>query len=153
MFIRTPYNYDMHAVSRQTGLACDPAEDLTQQQFKVECDINEIVRRFGLGQKMPESLRVPQYGDFTGISDYHEACNAIASAGESFDALPAKVRERFANDPGKFVGFVLEEKNRDEAVRLGIIKAAKEPLKVASVDAVSQAVKAAGEAIAPPEGG
>ena len=106
MFIRTPYNYDMDAASVESGVSCPLDEDMTQQQFKAECDINEIVRRFGLGQKMPESLRLPQYGDFTEVMDYHTACNAIAEAGEAFDSLPSALRERFSNDPGKFVDFV-----------------------------------------------
>lgn len=153
MFIRSPYNYDMSAASLESGLVCDPDEDMTQQQFKDECDINEITRRFGLGYAMPEGVRVPQYGDFTGLSSYHEACNAIAQAGEAFDALPALVRERFGNDPGRFVDFVVDEKNRDEAVMLGIVQA-KEPVKVvpepvaaAVVSAVAQqpALQPAGE--------
>ena len=153
MFIRTPYNYDMNQVSRETGLSCPMEEDMTQQQFKDECDINEIVRRFGLGHKMPESVRLPQYGDFTGISDYHEACNAIAEAGEAFDSLPSGLRKRFNNDPGQFVDFVLDADNRPELERLGLVKAASVAPPVASVDAVSRAVQAVGEAIAPPQGG
>lgn len=136
MFIRSPYNYDVDAVSEETGLCCADAEDMAQQQFKDECDINEITRRFGLGAVLPEGHRLPQYGDFTGIESFHDACNAIAEAHESFDSLPATLRDRFKNDPGVFVDFVLDDKNRDEAVKLGLIQA-KPEVKVASADAVS----------------
>lgn len=144
MFVRTPYNYDVDAASFESGLECDPDDDQTQQQFKDECDINEITRRFGLGATMPAGIRVPQYGDFTGIESYHDACNAIAEAGESFDQLPSTVRERFRNDPGEFVNFVLDEKNRDEAVKLGIIQPVK-VVDVAPAAVVSAAIQAAGE--------
>ena len=144
MFIRSPYNYDVDAASVESGLFCDAEEDMTQQQFKEECDINEITRRFGLGAEMPKGIKVPTYGDFTGIESYHDACNAIAEAGESFDALPATLRDRFKNDPGEFVQFVLDDKNRDEAVRLGLIQAPA-PVSVAPAAVVSAAIQAAGE--------
>ena len=144
MFIRSPYNYDVDAASVESGLDCSEAEDMTQQQFKEECDINEITRRFGLGAEMPKGLKVPSYGDFTGIESYHDACNAIAEAGESFDALPASLRDRFGNDPGQFVDFVLNDANRDEAVRLGLIQAPA-PVSVAPAAVVSAAIQAAGE--------
>lgn len=144
MFIRSPYNYDVDAASVESGVDCSEAEDMTQQQFKEECDINEITRRFGLGAEMPKGIKVPTYGDFTGIESYHDACNAIAEAGESFDSLPALVRDRFRNDPGAFVDFVLDEKNKDEAVRLGLIQAPA-PVSVVPAAVVSAAIQAAGE--------
>lgn len=144
MFVRSPYNYDVDEASISTGLCCDPDEDQTQQQFKEECDINEITRRFGLGAEMPNGLKVPSYGDFTGIESYHDACNAIAEAGESFDALPATLRDRFRNDPGLFVEFVLDDANREEAVKLGLIQAPAK-VEVASTAAVAAAIQAVGE--------
>jgi len=120
MFIRTPYNYDRDAVSIETGLACEEGSSLTQQQFRDECDINTIITRFGLASQVPDGLRMPQYGDFTNISSYHEAMNSIAVAGETFDQLPAAIRDRFYNDPGKFVDFTLDPANADELVSLGL---------------------------------
>lgn len=157
MFIRTPYNYDVNEASVASGLSCPVEENMTQQQFKDECDINEIVRRFGLGHKMPESVRIPQYGDFTQIDDYHSACNAIAEAGEAFDALPSDLRKRFQNDPGQFVDFCLNEGNRDELVKLGLVvpKAPPEVAAVATVEAAVAAVSspAGGASATPPVGG
>ncbi|AXH76104.1 MAG: internal scaffolding protein [Microviridae sp.] len=120
VFVRTPYNYDVDEASEDSGLTCvEPS--LTKQEFKEECDINTIIERFGLAYQMPEGTRMPTYGDFTGLDSYHEAMNAIAQAGESFDVLPASVRARFQNNPGQFVDFVLDEKNREEAVKLGLV--------------------------------
>lgn len=120
-FVRDPYNYDAHAVSRETGLSCEGDPGVTHQSFAEECDINTIVRRFGLSGELPEAVRMPTYADFTHVSDFHSAMNAIAAAKESFETLPAEVRARFNNDPGAFVDFCSDERNRPEAEKLGMV--------------------------------
>lgn len=127
IFIRTPYNYDTDEVSNETGLVC-PEPTMAQQQFRDEADINTIMERFGRTGELIAPVRMPQYGDFTGVNDYHTAMNAVIEAQASFDALPAKVRARFDNDPGRFVEFCLDENNRDEAVSLGLVAPEKEPV-------------------------
>lgn len=118
-FLRTPYNYDMNKAGDESALACkDPT--LTQQSFAEEVDINTIVRRFGLTGELPTNVRMPQYGDYTEVMDYHQAMTAIRMADESFYSMPADVRARFDNNPGKFVDFCLDEKNLDEAIKLGL---------------------------------
>lgn len=120
MFVRTPYNYDVDEASVESGLLCTD-ESLAKQEYKEECDINTIIERFGLAYQTPAGTRMPQYGDFTGLESYHDAMNAIAQAGESFDLLPATLRARFQNDPGQFVDFCLNDANRDEAIKLGLV--------------------------------
>lgn len=122
MDFRTGYNYDRDAVSFETGLRCDPDEGRTQQQFKEESDINEIVRRFGLTGELPSSPRPPQYGDFSGVSDFASAMLAVRRAEEGFMEFPADVRARFGNDPQQMVVFLADEGNREEAVKLGLVK-------------------------------
>jgi len=120
VFIRTAYNYDRNAESDASALVCnDPTR--AQQQFKDETDINTLVRRFGVTGKIPIAPLPPQYGDFTGISDFHTAVNAIAAANEAFDALPSNVRARFQNDPGQFVDFSTNPANRAELEKLGLL--------------------------------
>jgi phage internal scaffolding protein len=120
VFVRAPYNYDGDAVSDETGFKCDEPS-MAQQQFKEESDINEIVRKFGVTGELPSNIRAPQYGDFTGIFDYHSAMNAVVAARDSFNAMPAEVRARFDNDPAAFVEFCSDEANRDEAKKLGLL--------------------------------
>ena len=43
VFTRSAFNYDVDAVSKDTGFVSDE-ESLTQQNFKDECDINTILR-------------------------------------------------------------------------------------------------------------
>lgn len=116
---RTPYNYDTNKVSDETGLECLDASKAVQSQ-KEEADINTIVRRFGLTGQLPQNARMPEYGDFTGITDYQSALNAVMAADDTFMQMPADVRVRFGNDPEKFVQFCLDPANAEEAVKLGL---------------------------------
>lgn len=120
VFCRSGNNYDMDAVSNETGLTCLDAS-LTQQQFKEESDINTIVERFGLTGELPSDVRAPVYADFEEVFDFHSSMNAIRKAEESFMQLPAAVRARFGNDAGAFVDFCSDESNRAEAEKLGLV--------------------------------
>lgn len=119
IFLRSPFNYDRDLVSAESGLECLD-KTLAQQQFLEDSDINTIVRRFNLTGQLPEGVRAPQYADFEGVFDYQTAMNAIRQAQESFNAMPADVRSRFANDPHRFVAFCSDPANLDEARRLGL---------------------------------
>lgn len=122
MFLRTPYNYDVMEASNETALECLD-ESLAQQHARDECDINTIVRRFGLTGELPNGTRMPQYGDFTGATDYHTALNAVIAADAAFMTLPADVRSRFNNDAGAFVDFCSDPNNQAEAEKLGLASA------------------------------
>lgn len=119
-FLRDSFNYDRDAASDDSALfAFD--DSLTHQSFAEECDINTIMRRFGVTGVLPEAVRAPTYDDFSNVVDYHTACNAIAVAGEAFDQMSAEVRARFNNDPQKFLEFCSDEGNRSEAVKMGLV--------------------------------
>jgi len=101
------HNYDHKAHSE----ACQSPGGgvmMTQQHFVDEVDINTIVRRFGLQGGLPADIAGGVYGDFTGITDYDSAVEKIAFTRNRFMALPAELRERFDNDPGRLVSFVAE---------------------------------------------
>ena len=118
-FVRSPYNYDMDRVSRETGLVClDPSR--TKQEFKEECDINTILRRFGVTGHLPLTAVQPLAGDFTGINDYQEALNTVMAADANFLRLPSAIRERFNNDPRQFVDFCLDSGNIEAVRELGL---------------------------------
>jgi len=126
MRFRSAYDGLAAIVSLESGLACeDPS--LAQQQFRDECDINSIVRRFGLTGQVPAPLNVPTYGDFSQVVDFHTAMTLIRQSSEQFAALPAQLRERFGNDPGQLLEFLGDVRNRDEAVRIGLIESPSPP--------------------------
>ena len=119
-FVRSLYNYDADLDARETGLKCED-ESLAKQQFAEECDINTIVKRFGLDYKMPPGVPAPDVADFTAVTDFHSAMEAIVRARESFDTLPAQTRAMFANDPGSFVDFCADERNRPVLESWGLV--------------------------------
>lgn len=125
-FVRSAYNYDMDLASDASGLLCLDLSR-TDQSFREECDINTIVEKFGLTGELPDNLGVPRSGDFTEVPDYQTALNLIIDANRSFMAMPGAVRERFGNDADKFVEFVSDPANLEEARRLGIADAPKGP--------------------------
>jgi len=117
--VRTTYNFDAAAWSDFHGLKCeDPS--LAVQSQKDEADINTIVRNFGITGKLPESVRVPMYGDFEGIEDYREALHAIKEAEASFLAMPSDLRNRLDNDPQRFLEWCADSSNLEEMRKLGL---------------------------------
>ena len=95
---------------------------MTQQQFKSQCDINQIIKKFektGLVTHLNHSQG--QYGDFSKISNFQENLNMVMQAQMAFDALPAAVRKRFANDPSQLLDFIQDDSNYDEALKLGLV--------------------------------
>jgi len=120
IFLRTAYNYDTNAASNASGLVCEEPTR-AQQHHKDECDINVILERFGKTGQVPVSAISAQYGDFTGVNDYHTALNTLIAAESEFDALPAKLRAMFANEPANLIEFLNDEKNKDKAIELGLV--------------------------------
>lgn len=119
---------DFGPASVETGLACLDAS-LAVQSMAEETDINTIVKRFGLTGQLPSDVRVPTFGDFTEVTDFQTAMNAVLDAEKSFMAMPAEVRKRFGNDPQEFVMFCSDEKNVDEMRKLGLAVPKVEPVK------------------------
>jgi len=119
--VKNPITYDRDKNSNNSKLVFT-RPTRTQQSFRDECDINNILRKFNVTGQLPLGSVQPQYGDFSGITDYQSALNAVMAAQDSFLALPAKVRARFDNDPALFVDFASDEANKDELKALGLLR-------------------------------
>lgn len=119
MFTRSPFNYDRNEASNESAVVF-PEETLAQQHFKEQCDINRIVAQYVKTGLAPQSVATPMAEDFVGITDYHTAMNAIRRGDEAFSSLSADVREKFKNDPGRFVDFCLDPENLDEVIAFGL---------------------------------
>lgn len=117
----TGFNKDNDAVSLSAGFEC-VGESLAVQSAEEESNINTIVRRFGISGELPNNLRMPQSGDFTGLPDFHAAMNLVRQAQEEFVRVPAEIRAKFNNDPARFMSFLDDESNYDEALKLGLVK-------------------------------
>lgn len=120
----------MDKVEIRKNLIHEPSEGLTcvtpsktQQQFKDECDVNNIIDNYtNTGIITHFNNDTPVFGDYSQIpSDYGEAVAMMERSREEFEKLPAKVRARFDNNPLNLVKFVMDENNREEAVKLGLV--------------------------------
>jgi phage internal scaffolding protein len=118
--VKNPITYDPDENSDRSKLIFT-RPSRTKQSFRDECDINHILRQFNVTGQLPVGSVQPQYGDFSGITDYQSALNAVMAAQDSFLQLPAKVRAKFDNDPALFVEFASDEANRDEMKALGLL--------------------------------
>ena len=135
-FLRTPYNYDTIAASDESALDCEDLS-LAQQQFKDECDINNILRQFNITGQLPDAPLSPRYGDFTGISDYKTALDRVMAADEEFMNLPADIRARFENEPSNLIEFLNNDENRLEAEKLGLVEPTQDLSNVPPVEAIT----------------
>lgn len=119
---------DRHRV--QTGYLDMDAEltnSRTKQEFKMECDINEVIRRWTKTGILPPPRAPEKYGDFTEVNDYQSAINHVKEADQAFSELPAHMRSRFNNSPAELLEFLQDDANGPEAVELGIIPAPGQP--------------------------
>lgn len=99
-----------------------PEIGLAKQSFKDECDINTIMRRYaqtGLVDHL--NTRQPRYMEVPDGLDFASCMAVVVDARERFQLLPADVRDRFGNDPGKLLAFLQDEDNRAEAEKLGLV--------------------------------
>ena len=110
------------AYGQKLKVAIATGDGLTEQNHKDETDINQIVRKYnktGLIDHLNQFEK--QYGDMTGY-DYQEAMNTVAAANTMFEGLPSSIRNKFDNDPAKFINFVDDEANADKLVEMGLAK-------------------------------
>lgn len=100
-----------------------PEKGRTKQSFREECDINFIMKRYTRTGRLPELIRTDgKYGDYSNAGDFREAQDIICHAKEQFSALSSRQRERFNNDPARFLDFMNDRSNEDEARKLGFLK-------------------------------
>lgn len=119
-FFRTPFNYDTNEAGNESGLACKD-KSLAQQQFKDESDINVLFNKYLETGEMPQIEATLTYQNFEGPFDFQTAMNAVRAAQEQFQQLPARIKNRFDNDPQKLLDFLDNQENRDEAEFLGLV--------------------------------
>lgn len=112
--------YDKEAVSEANAISF-PEVGLTVQSEKDDCDINTIVERFGITGTMPVARYPAEYGDFSGVWDFQSAMSELVKSREAFMELPAELRDRFQNDPGRLLQFVHDDRNYDQAVQMGLV--------------------------------
>lgn len=102
---RTPYDEDYKP--SKFGLSTS-TEGGAQQQFKDECDVNLIVPRYMRDGIPPAFMKdgepvFDELGQAFELADYRRNLDTLIAAQEAFDALPAKTRKYYDNDPLKLL--------------------------------------------------
>lgn len=111
---------------KSKGFVCSGISK-TDQSFKDECDVNKIMEKYKSIENYNAVMALqnpgrpkPQFGDFSSVPEFTAAQNVIAQASELFEALPSNIRDRFNNSPARFLEFMSDESNKDEAIKLGL---------------------------------
>lgn len=109
-------------IKLKSDLSFTGDKGVTKQADLKESDINLLFKRFEKTGTLPSMIaKEGKYGDFSEVPDYQEAVEIVITAREQFDNLDAHVRNRFDNDPAKFLEFATNEKNLDEMEKLGLL--------------------------------
>jgi len=118
MKFRTQYDNYESTFRMFSTINVEPS--LTEQAHENDANINVIMARYERTGQMPKLTATPEYGDFSQVPDYRTALDMIRDRQATFGTLPAKVRERFSNDPAKFIDFVTNPENTDELYTMGL---------------------------------
>lgn len=105
-----------------SGISFDDDPGYTQQHFREECDINNILDRYAQTGIVPERHGA-FYGDFSEGIEYRVALDRLNSTQSQFDALPARTRDYFGNNPAAFLDFVSKPENKSRFHEIGLIEA------------------------------
>lgn len=93
----------------------------TKQEFKEECDINQILKMWIKTGQAPFMATPVAYGDFSQVTDFQESIELVTQTEQQFAALPSHLRDRFGNDAKQLLAFLENDDNREEAEKLGIV--------------------------------
>lgn len=107
-----------------------PMPSMTKQEFKPEVDINNIVKQFKphhMAAMLQANLLSGAYQDLPDDYDYQAALDLVRQAETAFMTVPAKIRDRFGQDPAAFLAFVSNPDNLDEVRQMGLAKPLQEP--------------------------
>lgn len=112
-------------IRKDGSIACDTINNepsMTQQQYADECDINHLMNRYMRTGELPVHKKTGYFVDVSETPEsYHAAMQTVLDAQTAFDLLPAQTRSKFENDPSQLLGFLQDSKNKDEAIKLGLI--------------------------------
>lgn len=94
---------------------------LTKQSFRDESNMNIILAKYAKTGLLEHVKQYEgHYDNVLGAEDYHTSMNRILEADAAFASLPSGIRSKFHNDPGEFLEFATEPKNREEMYELGL---------------------------------
>lgn len=123
MRFRTPYTHELnHQLSEITQSTFD-LPTRTKESYAKDADINNIVARFLKTGELPDNIRKGGWvsQDFTKAPEtYQEAMHIVHAARDQFMQLPAKLRDKFKNDPGQLESWLADSDNTEDSYKYGL---------------------------------
>lgn len=106
-------------------------------------NVNSIMKKAVNGVLPRINPKSPIFGDFTNVGTYQEVCNRINEIQDEFIRnVPADIRLRHGNDPGKFMDWIHDPENKEEAIKLGLLEDPEGQKKVATASIEAKAQEA-----------
>jgi len=97
-------------------------QTLTRESFKDECNINSIMAKAQRGISVPINSKSALFQDVSDIGTFQSMHLRMQEIQEEFlHNVPAEIRLRHGNDPGRFADWLQKPENKDEAIALGLI--------------------------------
>jgi hypothetical protein len=119
---KIPYTKTKRCFFETTG------ESMTQQHFKEESEINNIIKKHDKNGIIESVARGnARYGDFSLVQDYKSSLDTIRDANDNFMEIPSEIRKQFNNNAGEFFNFVQDPNNQSELIKMGLATAIKTP--------------------------
>lgn len=125
-------HYRPHARVRELGQVLDrktgelvTLPSMTKQEFVRESDINNIIKSYsqtGMINHINAKAAQGAYQDLPDSVDFQDSLHIIKAAESAFMTLPAKIRDRFGQDPAEFLAFMADPANDAEIRELGLAK-------------------------------
>lgn len=107
--------------SERIQIQLDTGLGKVQKHFQEEANINSIIAKYKRTKIAPEQRQNPIYNDFSTVESLQANLNQAKHAQEEFNSLPSHIRKKFQNDPKQLLEFVIDENNRDDAIKIGLI--------------------------------
>lgn len=113
----------------------------TSQEYKVECDINNIVKSWTSTGVCPSvNVKAPLFVDCTIAKSFTEQAQALVDAQDAFMQLDPKIRKEFDNSPVKLCEFLADKSNEARAIELGLIDKKQDVNQASAVAPQGQAI-------------
>ena len=103
----------MHNIQPRKRPTLTCGESRTKQAMKQESDVNFIMQKYQkTGLVNFVATHQAQYMECPDV-DFQTAMDTIRKAEEMFMDMPAKLRQKFDHNPGKFLDFIQNPENRE----------------------------------------
>lgn len=96
--------------TKRISISFKNSKKMTRQEFKNECDINNILKSYQQGKMPKVNMNSPEYKDVSSHRSFKNSYDKVLNAQEKFYNLPSEIRKKYGNDIEQFLVALDEEK-------------------------------------------